>query len=234
MLGQVAVIATTLVAATAAVPTTLDARTNQDKYVAYSGNGSTKAKWPAMSDWASYDELWKANEPLMEKSCGWNNWGAENSKAEIADIKSSIDDVAKSAGVDKRFILTIIMQESKGCVRVPITNNGVRNPGLMQSHDGTGNCAGTNPCPKSTILQMIKDGVEGTKKGDGIKQTLKTAKDKTKDDGARAYYAAARLYNSGSADYNNLNDGKGSTPCYASDVANRFTGWTLAASKCSA
>lgn len=233
MLGQVAVIATAFVAATSAAPS-IEARTNQDKYVAYSGNGSGKAGWPSTSDWATYDQLWKDNQPLMQKSCGWNNWGADNSAQEIADIKASIDQVAKSSGVDKRFILTIIMQESKGCVRVPVTNNGVRNPGLMQSHDGSGNCAGTHPCPKAKILQMIKDGTEGTSKGDGIKQTLKTAKAKTKDNGARAVYAAARLYNSGSADYNNLNNGKGSTPCYASDVANRFTGWTLAASKCSA
>lgn len=48
------------------------------------------------------------------------------------------------------------------------------------------------------------------------------------------YFAAARMYNSGSVDYNNLNNGLGSTACYATDIANRLTGWTLAASQCRA
>ena len=47
------------------------------------------------------------------------------------------------------------MQESKGCVRAPTTNNGVRNPGLMQSHNGRGTCneGGNvkNPCPASEV-----------------------------------------------------------------------------------
>lgn len=30
------------------------------------------------------------------------------------------------------------MQESGGCVRAPTTNWGVRNPGLMQDHNGVG------------------------------------------------------------------------------------------------
>lgn len=53
---------------------------------------------------------------------------------------------------------------------------GVRNPGLMQSHNGSGSCAGVNPCPWSSILQMIRDGTAGTSSGDGLKQTMaKTA-----------------------------------------------------------
>ncbi|TWU70910.1 hypothetical protein ED733_000060 [Metarhizium rileyi] len=127
-----------------------------------------------------------------------------------------------------------IMQiESNGCVRVPTTNNGVRNPGLMQSHNGSGSCAGVNPCPAGTITQMIRDGVAGTSSGDGLRQTLARTKDVVGDN-SRAVYAAARMYNSGSVDYNNLNNGLGSTPCYASDVANRLTGWTLAPRQCRA
>jgi hypothetical protein len=125
-----------------------------------------------------------------------------------------------------------MMQESKGCVRAPTTNNGVRNPGLMQSHNGSGACAGVNPCPNSQITQMIKDGVAGTSSGDGLKQTLAKARAAISDTGSRSYYAAARMYNSGSVNYNNLNDGLGSTACYATDVANRLTGWTLAATQC--
>ena len=68
--------------------------------------------------------------------------------------------------VDNRFVLAIIMQESGGCVRAPTSNFGVRNPGLMQDHDGQGTCnpvpnhpeKALNPCPQSQINQMIKDG----------------------------------------------------------------------------
>lgn len=231
MLSNIAVLA--LAAGASAAPSVLEARFG-DSYRYYKGDGSASAGWPKTSSWGSYDEMWNANQPLMQKSCGWNNWGADNSAAEIADIKAAIDSVSGASGVDKRFILAVVMQESKGCVRVPVTGNGVRNPGLMQSHNGSGNCAGKNPCPKSQIEQMIKDGTEGTKSGDGLKQLLAKAKRDTGNGGERMYYAAARLYNSGSANYGNLDDGKGSTPCYASDVANRLTGWTLAASKCNA
>ncbi|CEJ81500.1 hypothetical protein VHEMI01622 [[Torrubiella] hemipterigena] len=202
-------------------------------YKPYNGNGSTAQGWPAQSAWGSYDQLWNDNKPLMEKSCGWNGWGADNSATEINNINSAIKQVAGETGVDSRFILAIVMQESKGCVRVPTTNNGVRNPGLMQSHNGSGSCAGKNPCPKADILQMIRDGTAGTSAGAGVKGTIAQAAKDTGDSSVRKFYAGARVYNSGSATYSNLNDGRGSTPCYAQDVANRLTGWTLAASKCS-
>jgi hypothetical protein len=37
-----------------------------------------------------------------------------------------------ATGVDHRFVLAVLMQESHGCVRVNVTSGGVRNPGLMQ------------------------------------------------------------------------------------------------------
>jgi hypothetical protein len=49
---------------------------------------------------------------------------------------------------------------------------------------------------------------------------------------AQAYYRAARFYNSGEIDPSG-DLGKGSaTHCYASDIANRLTGWTDAPSAC--
>lgn len=49
---------------------------------------------------------------------------------------------------------------------------------------------------------------------------------------AQAYYRAARFYNSGEIDSSG-DLGKGSaTHCYSSDLANRLTGWTDAASAC--
>lgn len=224
-------LALTLAAAATASP--LERRYG-NTYKHYTGDGSVQAGWPNQSAWGSYDQLFNDNKPLMQQSCGNNGWGANNSADEINNINAAIKQVAGEAGVDSRFILAIVMQESVGCVRVPTTNNGVRNPGLMQSHNGSGSCAGVNPCPKDKILQMIRDGTSGTSSGDGVKQTIAKAAKDTNDNSVRKFYAGARVYNSGSANYGNLNDGRGSTPCYSQDVANRLTGWTLAPSDCRA
>jgi len=51
-------------------------------------------------------------------------------------------------------------------------------------------------------------------------------------DDVSKYYKAARIYNSGSvASSGNLNDGI-ATHCYASDIANRLTGWVKAETLC--
>jgi LysM repeat protein len=156
---------------------------------------------------------------------------AENSKAEINEISTAIQSVGASTGIDPRFILAIMMQESNGCVRAPTTNYGVRNPGLMQSHNGAGTCNdGTvqNPCPASQVMQMIQDGTAGTSSGDGLKQCIA----ETGATDVSMYYKAARIYNSGSiALTKNLGQGV-ATHCYASDIANRLTGWVSGPSSC--
>jgi hypothetical protein len=165
----------------------------------------------------------------MSASCA--QFDAENdSETELAYLSSSIQSVAKSSGVDARFILAVVLQESNGCVRVGTTNNGVTNPGLMQSHAGTGSCGSQkqSACPESEILQMIKDGTEGTSSGHGLQQCLAA----NGGSGVTAYYRAARCYNSGSiASSGNLGQG-GSTHCYVSDIANRLLGWSSGPSKC--
>ena len=45
-------------------------------------------------------------------------------------------------------------------------------------------------------------------------------------DTASTIYRALRLYNSGSINEGNLSDGKGATPSYVSDIANRLQGRT--------
>ena len=172
----------------------------------------------------------EANKGVMSASC--TQFGvADNTDDEIAEMSTSIQSVASSTGIDPRFILAIIMQESNGCVRAPTTNYGVRNPGLMQSHNGAGTCNDatvSNPCPSSEITQMITDGAAGTSSGDGLKQCLT-------ESGATdvsMYYKAARIYNSGSiASGGNLGAGI-ATHCYASDVANRLIGWSSGPSAC--
>jgi hypothetical protein len=68
----------------------------------------------------------------------------------------------------------------------------------------------------------------GTETGDGLANCLNEAN----ATGAQAFYRAARIYNSGSVSTSgDLGVGVG-TPCYASDIANRLTGWVSAASSC--
>jgi LysM repeat protein len=166
----------------------------------------------------------------MQSSCAqWNV--PDNTDDEINDMYNSIQSVASSTGIDARFIFAIIMQESNGCVRAPTTNYGVRNPGLMQSHNGAGTCndgSVQNPCPSSEITQMIEDGSAGTSSGDGLKQCLAEADASD----VSMYYKAARIYNSGSiAASGNLGGGI-ATGCYATDIANRLTGWFSGPSGC--
>ena len=197
-------------------------------YKMFTGDGSTSAGWPSQEQWVDFDSAFASSTANLKASCTQFGY-QDDSSSEIADIKSAIQSVASESGVDSRFILAIMMQESNGCVRVQTTDNGVTNPGLMQSHDGTGTCnsgSPVSPCPASEITQMIKDGTEGTSSGDGLKQCLSQCPSA----GAQAYYGAAVIYNSGNLP-SNLDDNT-ATPCYASDVANRLMGWFSGTSSC--
>jgi hypothetical protein len=159
----------------------------------------------------------------MGKSC--SQWGQENnSKEEIAAIKTAIMEVAKESGIAEHFLLTFMMQESKGCVRAPTTNYGVNNPGLMQSFNGKSSCNpdgnGVVPCPPDMIKGMISEGA-----GVGLEFGLGQAIKQSGADDVSKYYKAARIYNSGSvAPSGNLGDGI-ATHCYSTDIANRLLGW---------
>ncbi|KAK4543541.1 hypothetical protein LTR36_005436 [Oleoguttula mirabilis] len=179
--------------------------------------------------------MWTANLVILVESCTQFDQ-PNNSDAENDDLKSAIQSVASTSGVDERFILAIVMQESKGCVRVWTTAYSHDNPGVMQSDEGTGTCnSGTesapatvqNPCPASEITQMIQDGAAGTTAGDGLEQLIVQAASTD----VSKFYKAARLYNSGSIVDDNLNLGV-ATHCYASDIANRLTGWVTATTLC--
>ncbi|KAL8840885.1 MAG: hypothetical protein Q9170_001149 [Blastenia crenularia] len=169
-------------------------------YVNYSGPAS---HFPGSNQWASYAALWRQNSALMKLN---------DSQQEIEFVKEAIEKVSAESGVDVRCILCIIVQESGGNVRIGTTNNGVRNPGIMQSHNGVA----FNPAnPKGSILQMVRDGTEGTKDGDGLKQLHAKYGN---------YYEAFRGYNSGSVDKNDLNDPVGATGDYVQKAANRLMG----------
>lgn len=192
-------------------------------YQVFGGDGTTAQGWPAENEWASFDDIWAANVDTMGKSC--TQFGQENnSPGETAAIKTAIESVAKTSGVASHFLLTFMMQESKGCVRAPTTNYGVNNPGLMQSFNGKHSCnpdgKGVVPCPDDMIMGMISDGA-----GVGLEFGLSQAIKQSGASDVSKYYKGARIYNSGSiAASGNLGDGI-ATHCYASDIANRLLGW---------
>ncbi|KAJ5555979.1 hypothetical protein N7513_003621 [Penicillium frequentans] len=197
------------------------------------GNGMVADGWPGIDQWIdSFEAMFENNKAILSASC--SQWGLpNNSEDETNSIKDAIHQVEQSSGVDARFIMSIVMQESKGCVRVQTTDNGVINPGLMQSHGGPGSCNRDgnirNPCPESEIHQMIMDGVEGTSTGPGLKQLIAQEGGSTD---AASFYKAARAYNSGAvASSGNLGQGI-ATHCYASDIANRLLGWSDGPSLC--
>ncbi|KAF2103063.1 hypothetical protein NA57DRAFT_72048 [Rhizodiscina lignyota] len=203
-----------------------------DIYRMYIGNGNPSDGWPEMSQWVQeFDILFNANKPNMLSSCAQFSV-PNNSEDEVQAIHDGIVTVAEESGVDARFIMSIMMQESTGCVRAPTTIWSVRNPGLMQDHNGTANCntgvAVQSPCPASTITQMIRDGVTGTVWGAGLQQLI----EKTGCSTVQKFYMAARMYNSGSISAGGDLGASESTHCYASDIANRLTGWVYADHAC--
>ncbi|KAK5108515.1 hypothetical protein LTR62_008255 [Meristemomyces frigidus] len=200
--------------------------------ISYTGDGSN---WPGMNSWLSFDQMWGKNVPAMKISCSQFD-ESNNSDDEISSIKSAIQSVAQSSNIDPRFVLAIMMQESKGCVRVPTTKYSVANPGLLQCYAGQASCntaiwssgamvtPGTaqNPCPSNMITNMITEGVKGTAASSsvGLAPLFATVGKTT----AQGFYMTARKYNSGSIPADgNLSEG-GSTSSYASDVANRLIG----------
>ena len=172
--------------------------------VAYSGPASN---FPDPNQWQKWSLMWARNEKVML---------INDTPEYVQYIEQAIETVAKESNVDRRVILCTIMQESQGNVHVPTTispDGTVRNPGLMQTHNGVEFDASN---AKGSILQMVRDGVEGTKFGDGLTQLLARYDNNI--------YEALRGYNSGSVDKSNLSNGLGATNSYVSDIANRLTG----------
>lgn len=183
-----------------------DHGTNGDTTVRhYSGPASS---FPNPDLWQKFTLMWNNASQAMK---------SYDTADQISYIQQAINTVAAESNpqVDKRVILCVIMQESSGNVHVPTTTSpdgSVRNPGLMQSHNGV---AFDSNNAQGSILQMVRDGTEGTQSGDGLTQLLKQYGD---------IYSALRGYNSGSVDPNNLSNGLGATDSYVSDVANRLLG----------
>ncbi|KID65485.1 uncharacterized protein G6M90_00g053460 [Metarhizium brunneum] len=191
-----------------------------DSYTMYWGDGSTRQGWPPRSRWVSFENMFHNYKSQMLRSCGNQNPPQpNNSGKEIGAIYDAIQRAADASGVDHRFILAVMMEESHGCVRAPTTNWGVRNPGLMQDHNGYGTCNDNgrvqSPCPASTIYEMISEGAAGTDSGDGLASCM----NESGRGDISAFYRAARIYNSGSISNTGQLQNGIATHCYASDIA---------------
>lgn len=103
---------------------------------------------------------WSANSATSAGACKWLGLDP-NSDAENDAVKAAVKQAGSDSGLDPRFILAAVFQESAGCVRVKTSyspNLGIRNPGLLQGPDGEHTCndpeAGVdmlNPCPEEQI-----------------------------------------------------------------------------------
>jgi len=165
--------------------------------------------------------MWNASIPAMAAACTNHGLAPDNTYEQIGQIWNAVQQVSLASLVDHRFVLATILQESTGCLATGATDNGVRNPGIMQSHAGgsfVGHAAARDE-QQASITRMVVDGVQGTAAGDGLVQ------------GVNRYgniYEASRYYNSGVVDSSDLNAGLGATAAYVNDIANRMTGWMYA------
>jgi LysM repeat protein len=171
--------------------------------IQYSGPASN---FPPQSQWQKWSLMWAHAVSVMQ---------INDNADEINDMEDSINAVSQESGIDRRVILSVIMEECSGnvnAVATPAPGSNFINPGIMQSHNGVGFDSSN---PSGSILQMIKDGTEGTtgpNGGDGLVQVLAQYGN---------IYEALRAYNSGSVDSTDLNNGFLANPSYVSDLANR-------------
>ena len=98
---------------------------SRSTYTCYNG---TWQKFPPPAKWQSFAKLWQFQLGNALLPIG-------DSKAEAAAVYTGIVQIAKVARIDARVILSMIIAESTGNVRVPCTWNGVLNCGLMQSYN---------------------------------------------------------------------------------------------------
>ncbi|CAZ84509.1 unnamed protein product [Tuber melanosporum] len=182
-------------------------------YFCFSG---IKENFPPIVNWMNFHDMFNLNQntTLVHFDTG----------PEQGAIYDAIVQVSQEAKVDARLILAVIMQESSGNVRVPCTNNGIENCGLMQAFTGSVSYDPNNMV--ASILQMVRDGTQGTAQGPGyvqwISQNIQT---EYAGDTEGNVYQAARGYNSGQINFADLSDPKGATGSYVSDLANRLQGW---------
>ncbi|KAH8879968.1 hypothetical protein GQ53DRAFT_670902 [Thozetella sp. PMI_491] len=171
-------------------------------FTSYHGPSSN---FPPKNQWKSLEEIFNINKAEMGQT--------GNTSEDIGRIWNAVKECAK-LGVDERVIFCIIMQESTGNVGVRTTINadGHGTAGLMQC-DGSPGFPGKHGLSQANITSMVRAGTNHFKAN---------MKEHGNTDTADCIYKALRSYNSGSCSSNNLSDGRGATPAYVSDIANRL------------
>ncbi|KAL7917090.1 hypothetical protein ACQKWADRAFT_324932 [Trichoderma austrokoningii] len=170
--------------------------------------------------WMSFENMSNNYKPQMFAACGNQDGLIPNTDGpEVGGIWNGIQMTSVATGIDHCFMLAILMQESHGYVRVNITSGVVRNPGLIQDHNGVGSCIDNHtvqkPCPSASIYQMIREGTAGTPSGDGLANCISQSGHGDVSD----FYRGARIYNSGSISKSGNFQSNIATHCYASDIA---------------
>jgi hypothetical protein len=104
------------------------------------------------------------------------------------------------------------MQESHGNIRTITTTaqDGSKSAGVMQC-DGSPSADGQSNVSQATVTGMV---LAGARHFQGNLETQ-----------GGNVFEAFRMYNSGDINRSDLNDGKGATPNYVNDCANRLHGW---------
>jgi hypothetical protein len=139
-----------------------------DSYTCYSGSA---ADFPDQSRWVDFDAMWNYTKSAMQTGCGNEGISPQDTNEQIGEIFNAIQTISQNSLVDHRFILSIIIQESIGCVWVGTSHDqdGDPNPGLMQSAGGVSYDPNNS---QSSINQMVMDGTQGTASGDGLVQAI--------------------------------------------------------------
>ncbi|KAF2102682.1 hypothetical protein NA57DRAFT_33498, partial [Rhizodiscina lignyota] len=189
-----------------------------DTYTCYSP--SSWKNFPPESEWLDFATMWNYNKENMYNACSNLGLSPDDTLTQLQQIYAAIQTVSEESLVDHRYILATVVQESLGCVVVGTSTSPGEgshpNPGLMQSHNGTAYDPNNSA---ASILQMIRDGTEGTIYGDGLVQLINYYGN---------IYETARGYNSGHVNHGNLSEAYGATTSYVNDIANRMTGWLYA------
>ncbi|RAH82446.1 putative exo-beta-1,3-glucanase [Aspergillus japonicus CBS 114.51] len=172
--------------------------------------GGAAANFPPFANWMGFTEMFDLNQQTSMAL-------VEDGPIQ-GDIWNAIVQVSADAKVDPRLVLAVVMQESSGNVYVGCTNNGVENCGLMQAYAGSTSFDASDP--QGSITQMIVDGTQGTSAGGGLVQWFNN--DNVGANTGGNPYNVLRGYNSGSINFNDLDDPQDATGSYVSDIANRL------------
>lgn len=187
-----------------------DQRPAKVEYRCYAGD---LQNYPSPAEWLSWDMLWDLNREQILSSNRGDTYLQHY-------VQESILQVARDADVDPRFILAVVMQESKGFADTECVGTTPR-CGIMHAPKGS---RFDQSDARFSVERMIRDGVQGTaKRGPGLADLLK-GRPRLANVPSGNWYALARAYNSGAVG-KYLDVVSRGQPGYVNDIANRLQGW---------